>query len=219
MSDSGEVPLDQLHWLLFSIKVPVVYVFLLRFPILCMLFLVGFRWIALKLKPDLLANLFDVNGPGTFLVTLTALLCAWSIFLTGWTIYSHGPERFWIGRWSSLGPPPLWGFGVAGILGLICVSGVFSYSPAQNPSRGTKGLWLGVALGATTGLLILLGMRPLATWLGNWHLAGKALAWVLQMLVVVAGRVWDSWPVQTLTPRRALRSSNPGLRPAFAYAR
>ena len=95
--------MDQLHWLLVSIKVPVVYVFLLRFPILCMLFLVGFRWIALRYKPDLLANLFDVNGPGTFVVTLTALLCAWSIFLTGWTIYSHGPERFWIGNISSFG--------------------------------------------------------------------------------------------------------------------
>jgi hypothetical protein len=173
---------DQLHSLLVWIKVPVVYVFLLRFPILCMLFLVGFRWIALKLKPDLLANLFDVNGPGTFLVTLTALLCAWSIFLTGWTIYSHGPERFWIGKWPSLGPPPLWGFGAAAILGLICVSGVFSYSPAQNPSRGTKGLWLGAALGAALGLLILLGMRPLAAFLGQRHLAGEALAWLLQLL-------------------------------------
>ena len=174
--------MDQLHWLLVSIKVPVVYVFLLRFPILCMLFLVGFRWIALRYKPDLLANLFDVSGPGTFLVTLTALLCAWSIFLTGWTIYSHGPERFWIGKWPSLGPPSLWGFGVAAILGLICVSGVFSYAPAQNPSRGRQGLWLGMALGAAIGLLILLGMRPLAVWLGNLHLAGKGLAWLLQVV-------------------------------------
>lgn len=174
--------MEHLHWLLVWIKIPVIYVFLLRFPILCMLVLVGFRWIALTVKPDLLANLYDVDGPGTFLVTLTALLCSWSIFLTGWTIYSHGPERFWIGRWSVLGPPPLWGFAVAAILGLVCVSGIFSYSPTQNPSRTATGLWLGALGGIGVGAAFLVAMRPVAELLGQWHLLSDAMAWFSQVL-------------------------------------
>lgn len=174
--------MEHLHWLLVWIKIPIVYVFLLRFPILCMLVLVGFRWIALNLKPDLLANLYDVDGPGTFLVTLTALLCSWSIFLTGWIIYSHGPERFWIGRWPSLGAPPLWGFAVAAILGLVCVSGIFSYSPKQNPSRTAKGLWFGVFGGMAVGAAFLVGMRPVAELLGRWRFLSDGMAWFSQVL-------------------------------------
>src|SRR6201993_4617896 len=126
--------MEHLHWLLVWIKIPVVYVFLLRFPILCMLLLVGFRWIALRLKPDLLANIFDVNDKkGMFWATLFAVLCAWAIFLTGWTIYSHGPLRFGVGTWKHLGAPPLVGYALAAILGLVCVFGVFSYAPRHNP--------------------------------------------------------------------------------------
>jgi hypothetical protein len=174
--------MEHIHWLLVGIKIPVVYVFLLRFPILCMLLLVGFRWIALRLKPDLLANLYDVDGPGTFLVTLTAILCSWSIFLTGWTIYSHGPERFWIGRWSSLGPPPAWAFAAVAILGLICVSGIFSYSPKQNPSRKATALWIGALGGILVCAAFLFVTRPVAERLGQWRLLSDGMAWFSQTL-------------------------------------
>jgi len=174
--------MEHLHWLLVGIKIPVVYVFLLRFPILCMLLLVGFRWIALRLKPDLLANLYDVDGRGTFLVTLTAILCSWSIFLTGWTIYSHGPERFWVGRWSSLGPPPIWAFAVVAILGLICVSGIFSYSPEQNPSRKGPGLWTGALGGIAVSAAFLAVIRPVAQLFGQWRLLSDGMARFSQAL-------------------------------------
>jgi hypothetical protein len=173
---------DSLHALLVRVEIPVVYAFLLRFPILCMLFLVGFRWIALRLKPDLLANLFDVDGPGTFWVTLAALLCAWAIFVTGWNIYSHGPGRFWMGDWPPLGPPPLWGYAAAAVLGLICVSGVFSYSPGQNPSRSPRGLWLGFTAGLLGGVVLLAIMRVSATHLGSWRLGSRFVAWACKGL-------------------------------------
>jgi hypothetical protein len=41
--------MDTIHAFLVRIEMPLVYLFLLRFPILCALFLVGFRWVALQL--------------------------------------------------------------------------------------------------------------------------------------------------------------------------
>jgi hypothetical protein len=141
------------------IKVPIVYIFLLRFPILCLLFIAAFRWIALRLKPDLLANIFDVDGPGMLPATLMALLSSWAIFLTGWIIYAYGPLRFHVGTWEAPGAPPVWGYALGAIPGLICLSGAFAYSPKQNPSRRPLGLWLGFAGGLVIGLSLLACMR------------------------------------------------------------
>jgi hypothetical protein len=166
------------HSILAWAETPVTYIFLLRFPILCLLLLVGFRWIALRIKPDLLANLYDVDGPGMVLVTLAALLCSWAVFLTGWIIYSHGPRRFVMGSWESLGPPPLWGYAMASILGLICVSGVFAYSPQQNPSRPVRNLWFGFGGGLALAAALLASLRGVRDVLVAIHPATAFVAWL-----------------------------------------
>ena len=126
------------------IKIPFVYLFLLRFPILCLLLLGGFRWIALRFKPDLLADLFDVDGPGMVWVTLTAPLCSWSIFLTGWIIYSHVSATLLDRALDEPGPAtPLGLRSGRRVWDWSAHRGVFADSPGQNPSRRSQGLWLG----------------------------------------------------------------------------
>jgi hypothetical protein len=174
---------DLLHAFLARYEVPIVYVFLLRFPILCMLFLVGFRWIALRFKPDLLANLFDVNRwTEMFWVTLSALLCAWAIFLTGWNIYSHGPLRFSVGGWQRLGPPPFWGYGLAALLGLVCVSGVFAYAPRQNPTSKPLNRVLGLLAGLVFACALLACLRWIAPRPSGDSWPERVIAWACQLV-------------------------------------
>ena len=68
--------------------------FVLRFPLITILFLLLFPLIALRLARSLLANLLDLTGLQMTPVTVAACVMSWTALLTGWMLLSYGPARF-----------------------------------------------------------------------------------------------------------------------------
>lgn len=88
------------------------YLYLLRFPILVgvLLFLFPIAAVFSPLNP-LVENLFDLDGIGTFLVTLLALITSWSVLLTSRLVLVNGHTRFDTppaGKVSSLSARHVW---------------------------------------------------------------------------------------------------------------
>src|SRR5438270_4342013 len=90
----------------------IAYVYLLRVPLIIALLLVLFPLMSVGGGLNaLFENLFQLDWPQTFWVTLAAILAAWSIMLTGSIVLVNAPDRF--------GAPPL--FGVAALKGWMTV--------------------------------------------------------------------------------------------------
>ena len=76
--------------------VRLAYLYLLRVPILIAFLLVSFPVLAVdggSLTP-LLENLFDLSPAGTFWVSVTAVLAAWSVMFTAALVVVNGSSRF-----------------------------------------------------------------------------------------------------------------------------
>jgi hypothetical protein len=71
------------------------YIYVLRFPAITALALVGFAYIAfLTDARSLLENLFDLSTWGVFWVSLVAFLIAWAVMATLRLLLLYGPRRF-----------------------------------------------------------------------------------------------------------------------------
>lgn len=73
----------------------LTYAYLLRFPLLTALVLVVLPFISLFTEAsDLLENLFDLGPGGIFLVTLAAVLAAWSVMVSWRLVLLYSEPRF-----------------------------------------------------------------------------------------------------------------------------
>src|SRR5271166_424517 len=78
----------------------LVYLYLLRVPLLIWGVLVGFPFVAIYSPLSaLLENLFMLPAAACLLVTMAAVVLAWSILLTARVVLLNGEERFGTVQW------------------------------------------------------------------------------------------------------------------------
>ncbi|HEU0178397.1 MAG TPA: hypothetical protein VFV58_29385, partial [Blastocatellia bacterium] len=82
----------------------LTYAYLIRFPLLTVAALIGIPCAAfLTGARSLLENLFDLSPVGIMLVTMAALLAAWSVMVTARLTLTYSGERFDVAQ-ASIGP-------------------------------------------------------------------------------------------------------------------
>ncbi len=137
------------------------YLYLLRVPIITLLVLLTFPFIALWAAPTLLRGIFDVSAPGMVFVALGAILASWTVMVTAWQVLLYGPERFHIRPFplssSLLTQPP----SLAGHLPIFAIFSLPSILMGMYVSKdgGTSTyprLFLGVLGGAALAVVILI---------------------------------------------------------------
>src|ERR1700737_3550339 len=78
----------------------LVYLYLLRVPLLILCVLVGFPFLAIYSPLSaLFENLYMLDPKACFLVTVAAVVLAWSILLTLRVILLNGEQRFGTVQW------------------------------------------------------------------------------------------------------------------------
>ena len=78
----------------------LVYLYLLRVPLLIWCVLVGFPFLAIYSPLSaLFENLFMLDAAACFLVTMAAVVLAWGILLTGRLVLLNGEQRFGTLQW------------------------------------------------------------------------------------------------------------------------
>src|SRR5262245_6768116 len=138
-----------------SVEAALPYVYLLRFPALTAIGLVGLPYVSFFTGArSLLENLFDLKTLGIFFVALAAFLIAWTTMATLRLILLYGPERFDIKSYSvdrKFG----WGYFTRyGLLALPIVAGAVLKSGEQ-VWNGYAGAILMVILGLVVSLAAL----------------------------------------------------------------
>ena len=162
------------------------YAYLLRFPLLAALGLVGLAYVAFfTTARSLLVGLFDLNAAGVFWVTLVAFLTAWTVMATWRLILLYGDRRFKVVP-SGVCPTFGWDYLVRhGLLALPVVAGAVWMSPSSVWKR---------CVGALLGLAASLVALWIATWLQKFFprpKAGKPLVDLLLPSPLPVGRVLD----------------------------
>jgi Patatin-like phospholipase len=137
------------------------YVYLLRFPALTAIGLVGLVYLSFFTGArSLLENLFDLRTWGIYWVTLVAFLIAWAIMATSRLLLLYGPRRFKVIP-CRVSKKIHWGYFTRyGLIALPIVAGAVLKSGAQ-AWNGYVGATLMTALGLATSLCTLWG----AMWL------------------------------------------------------
>ena len=131
----------------------MIYIYLLRFPLLIAIAVVGFYLAAFHTGAGsrVLANVFDISWPwGICLLSFTALVTSWTVMITSRLILLYSHERYGTKR---LNNPNIkwWQILLSSAVSLPLIYGAISYSTPY---------WLGevleAALGAFFALLFLL---------------------------------------------------------------
>ena len=123
-------------------------IYLLRFPLLIAIAVVGFYLAAFHTGArSILANVFDISWPwGVCLLSFTALLTSWTVMITWRLILLYGHERYGTKR---LNNPNIkwWQILLSSAISLPLIYGAISYSTPY---------WLGEALEAALGAFLAL---------------------------------------------------------------
>lgn len=137
------------------------YVYLLRFPALTAIGLIGLAYLSFFTGArSLLENLFDLRAVGIFWVSLVAFLIAWAVMASSRLILLYGSPRFKVAPLGVKQTFDRWYLARHGFLALPVVTGAVLF--ARQNVRG--GLPM-AALMALLGLLASLGAVWVSTWL------------------------------------------------------
>ena len=132
--------------------------FVLRFPLITILFLLLFPLIALRLARSLLANLLDLTGLQMTPVTVAACVMSWTALLTGWMLLSYGPARFGL-QHPPFGPlievPPWSLVWAMSLIPLPLLVSALRYSIKQQTTTWRRLAW-GIAAGYLISSALLL---------------------------------------------------------------
>jgi hypothetical protein len=141
------------------------YAYLMRFPLMTAIFLVGFPYIALGTgAAPLLQNLFDLAPTGILFVTLTAFLAAWSVMVTSRLVLLYCHKRFRVPRTNisiHLRQSHIFLFGLLALPALIGIYREIG-SNWQYTSPGER--WLSI-LAPLPGFLCALLLLRIAGWM------------------------------------------------------
>src|SRR5262245_20067630 len=96
---SAASPAPQRYLLLQRLIQLMTYAYLIRFPLLTAAALIGIPYAAFFTGArSLLENLFDLKPVAVMLVTMTALLAAWSVMVTARLTLTYSGERFGVAQ-------------------------------------------------------------------------------------------------------------------------
>jgi hypothetical protein len=131
------------------------YIYILRFPAITAITLVGFAYIAfLTDARSLLENLFDLRTWGIFWVSLVAFLIAWAVMATLRLLLLYGPRRFKILPFNASKRMSWSYFARHGLLALPVTVGAVLKS-GEYAWLGVSGASMIAALGLAASLLVL----------------------------------------------------------------
>jgi len=138
------------------------YVYLLRVPLISLLLLITFPFVAIWFAPSLLRGIFDVTQYGIGFVTLTATLTSWTLMVTAWQIFLYGPERFGIPPfpWRSrlvMQRPTRRGHSFVFVFFAVPAVGVGAYVSVTSGTSTLPRLLAGILCGGVAAILVLIG--------------------------------------------------------------
>lgn len=130
----------------------LTYAYLLRFPLLTALAIVGIFYAAFcTIARSLLANLFDISwGWGIFFLSLTAFNAAWVVMLTLRLVLLYGAERFGIEQYQVNANVKWRHIALSSLIALPMVCGAIYYSTNNTALEITEAV-----LGLIASLLLL----------------------------------------------------------------
>src|SRR5262249_35625418 len=142
----------------------LTYAYLIRFPLLMAVALIGIPYAAFWTGArSLLENLFDLGPLATMVVTMVALLSAWSVMITARLTLTYAHERFGVANFSisPLSWRHLLGFG--SLAAPITAGVVYELVELWDYTPRTTNLWkIGAIAPGIIIAYILLGVADVA---------------------------------------------------------
>lgn len=154
------------------------YLFFLRVPILIGLFLIAFPYIATKLLPNILRNLFVLRGRWQIGLTIASTTAAGiAVTLVTDIILKDGPSRFGIPSLFTLSHAGGYILAIALSLPISIVTVVLSKESMKNQAR-----WIGVGIGLFLATSFFFLFDFTRSWLSTHHQLKDLLVQIISFL-------------------------------------